>query len=319
MGLAGCGRFASQGGSRDAASSAVASSQQVMGSAGSAASGAAGDGSESDATSHAAGYTVREIDVTNDGQKIYGEAYVPDDAAAGNRVPLVIFSHELGGSHGSWTLFAQMLAGRGYAAYVFDYRSGTAGGNKSDAIDPQSGANVGMSVMTEASDLDAVIRAAQGWDFVDAGSIVLVGASQGGMVAAVEAAAHPDVAKAMILLCPAFNIVDEVHARFASEADVPQTADLMNGWMTVGRNYATDVWDYDVYGTIGAYAGPVLIGHGTADTTVDISYSQRAAQTYPKAEFHAIDGAGHSFAGSDFVTVAGYVQDFLARNAPVGK
>ena len=38
-------------------------------------------------------YSTRELWVQNDGSKIYGIAYVPD---VNEKVPLVIFSHELG-------------------------------------------------------------------------------------------------------------------------------------------------------------------------------------------------------------------------------
>ena len=69
-------------------------------------------------------YTTQEIWVQNGDNRIYGIAYVPD---ADKKVPLVIFSHELGNDHTSGVRYAERLAEAGYAAYVFDFCGGTVG------------------------------------------------------------------------------------------------------------------------------------------------------------------------------------------------
>ena len=74
-------------------------------------------------------YTTQEIWLQNGDNRIYGIAYVPD---ADKKVPLVIFSHELGNDHTSRVRYAERLAEAGYAAYVFDFCGGTVGGNRSD-------------------------------------------------------------------------------------------------------------------------------------------------------------------------------------------
>ena len=56
---------------------------------------------------------------------------------------------------------------------------------------------------------------------------------------------------------------------------------------------------------------PVLILHGDRDTMVDISYSERAAESYPDAEFHVLRGAGHGFYGSNFNTAMEYIWEYL--------
>lgn len=252
-------------------------------------------------------YTTREIWVDNDGQRIYGVAYVPNGASQDSPVPLVILSHGLGATHTMMVPYAQDLAENGYAAYVFDFRGGATSGSQSE------GDTTSMSVMTEASDLEAVMAAAQSWDFVDTSRIVLAGGSQGGMVSAVVAARDPSAVRALVLFYPALSIVDDVHQTFASEDEIPATYSLF-GWMTVGRNYATDVWDYDVFGEIGAYTGPVLIVHGDADNVVPVSYSQRAAQVYQNCELEVIPGAGHGFTGDAYQQSVTYALDFLQRN-----
>ena len=47
-----------------------------------------------------------------------------------------------------------------------------------------------MSVLTEASDLEAVLKSAKTWDFVDPGRIVLLGGSMGGLVTTVAGSRH---------------------------------------------------------------------------------------------------------------------------------
>ena len=250
-------------------------------------------------------YTKREIWCKKGDANIYGIAYVPN---AEERVPLVIFSHELGNSHTSGERYAERLAEAGYAAYVFDFCGGTVGGNKSD------GSNVGMSVMTEASDLEAVLDAATGWDFVDSDRIVLLGGSQGAVVTSVAGARNADKIAGMMLMYPPFTIPDDMHAMFSSRESVPEEFDLFGGWIHVGRNYATDVWDLDCYRNLAEYTGDVLLLHGDRDTTVDISVSRRAAEVTPSCEFHTIAGGGHEFFGPQFEDAIGHILDYMERH-----
>ena len=60
------------------------------------------NGEETMETEERGSYRVEEIWCENNGNHIYGIAYIPDTGE--NRRPLVIFSHELGNSHtaGMW-------------------------------------------------------------------------------------------------------------------------------------------------------------------------------------------------------------------------
>ena len=51
------------------------------------------------------------------------------------------------------------------------------------------------------------------------------------------------------------------------------------------------------YDLIADYTQDVLIIHGTADTVVPLSYSERALEVYQNAELITIEGAGHGFYG----------------------
>lgn len=246
-------------------------------------------------------YHQQEIELENQGQRIYGIAYIPDTQE--NKVPLVICAHGLGGSYRSNAAYAEQLASHGIAAYCFDFRGG--GGSRSE------GDTTEMSVMTEVWDLEVVMEAAPGWDFVDENRIVLLGTSQGGITSAIAAARHTDRVSGLVLMYPAFLVSDAIHEQFDSLEDVPDS--FRFNWITAGRPYAEDMWDYDVYEEIGNYTDKVLLLHGSADSIVPLSYSDRAAEVYEDVEYHVIDGVGHGFNGSAFDEAAGYIFAYLQQ------
>ncbi|MGI6511411.1 MAG: alpha/beta hydrolase family protein [Catenisphaera adipataccumulans] len=255
-------------------------------------------------------YSTRETWVSHDGRQIYGIAYIPDDGRTQH--PLVIFAHELGENHTTGIPYAEHLAACGYAVYVFDFCGGSANGTENQS----DGSSTEMSVRTEVRDLESVLDAARNWDFADPDHIALLGGSQGGFVSAVAAAENTDAVSALILMYPAFVIYDDVHERFSSLDEVPDTFGQWGGWITLGKIYAEDVWDYDPYEHISTYQGPVLILHGDRDTLVDISYGERAAEVYSNAEFHTISDGGHGFYGQPFEDALQYIKDFLAQHMP---
>lgn len=244
-------------------------------------------------------YHQQEIELDNQGQRIYGIAYIPD--TDNEKVPLVVCAHGLGGSYRSNAAYAEQLANHGLAAYCFDFRGG--GGSRSD------GDITEMSVMTEVSDLEVIMEAASEWDFVDENKIVLLGTSQGGITSAIAAARHTDKISSLVLMYPAFLVHDAVHEQFDSLENVPDT--FRFNWITAGRPYAEDMWDYDVYEEIENYTEKVLLMHGSADSIVPISYSDRAAEVYKNVDYYVIDGAGHGFNGGAFDEAVRHIFDYL--------
>lgn len=234
-------------------------------------------------------YDAVEIWCENEEQRIYGICYEPE---TDEKVPLVIFAHELCSTHASGIDYAMELASRGVAAYTLDFRGGSSH-NRSD------GKTTEMSVMTEADDLRAVVVAAKQWDFVDSDKIVVIGASQGGAAASMYAAENEGEIAGLVLLYPAFVISDEIHGQFASFDEVPDEFSFL-GWIRVGRNYVSDIWDYDFYEEMEKYDKPVLILHGNRDYTVGMSYAKQAEQSFPDAELCVLKGAGHGFYGKSF-------------------
>ena len=247
-------------------------------------------------------YQMREIHCEREKLDIYGIAYIPN---TNNKVPLVIFSHEIGSTHSSGTDYARSLASCGIAVYTFDFCGGSYASRSNGAV-------TDMSVMTEAADLESVIDASKTWDFVDTDKIMLLGASQGGMVSSVVATRRADEIAGLMLLYPAFVIQDDMYEMFSSEEDVTERFSLF-GWMTLGRKYATDIWNYDVFGEMKKYTKPVLIIHGNRDGIVPLPYAQRAADSYPNARLVTIDGAGHGFYGNSYRRAITEIYDYIDR------
>lgn len=261
-------------------------------------------GSETENTSTATPltyeYETQELYARRDENQIYGVVYIPQDA--GEKMPTVIFSHGFGGNYQVGTQYAEALAAKGYVVYCFDFCGGSPG-SRSD------GSTMKMSVFTEQADLEAVIDMMQKQPFVDSKNIFLMGTSMGGAVSAITAAAHEDEIQGAILLYPAFVLVDDAKEQFDSTADIPDTYYHM--WMTVGRVFAEDLLDYDIYGATSAYKKDVLLIHGDADGIVPLSYSEKAVETYDSARLEVLPGAGHGFSGEDARQAIDWILEYL--------
>lgn len=118
-----------------------------------------------------------------------------------------------------------------------------------------------------------------------------------------------DEIQGAILLYPAFILVDDAKEQFDSTADIPDTYYLM--WMTVGRIFAEDLLEYDIYGAISAYKKDVLLIHGDADGIVPLSYSEKAAWVYDSARLEVLPGAGHGFSGGDARKAIDWILEYL--------
>lgn len=247
-------------------------------------------------------YNIKEIWCNNNGKRIYGQAYIPKNK---DKVPLIIFSHELCATHFREIPYAQEFAAKGIAVYIFDFCGGSIR-SKSDGKTTQ------MSVMTEVSDLETILNEAKNWNFVNPDKIILLGASQGGVASSITAARHADKIAGLILMYPAFLIHDTVHEIFPDKNidELPETFSFL-GWIDVGKNYAEDVWDYDLYSEIGKYDKRVLLMHGDKDSLVPVAYSQKAYEMYKECDFFIIKDADHGFRENSFNEAVKHIYDYL--------
>ena len=248
-------------------------------------------------------YEVREIWCENNGKRIYGEAYIP---VTDGRSPLVIHSHGLGSNHEAGASYGKKYAKRGIAVYAFDFPGGSNENNENRS----DGTNTEMSVMTEVSDVTAILNAAKTWDFVDTDRIFLQGGSQGGLVTAIAGIRHQDEIAGLILHYPAFAMPDFIRSRYASEP-IPDEFEVAG--MTLGRIFAEDLMSYDVREDVPNFKKPVLIIQGGDDKIVLPSVTAAVGELYPDCEYRIIDGAAHGFSGEAHDEATKYALDFIYR------
>lgn len=216
------------------------------------------------------GYSSEVHWCKNGEMNIYGRFYYPADFDANQTYPTVVMSHGLSSTsmlteRAKWP---QTFAAQGYVVYTFDF----CGGSRNSLSD---GDYMQMSVMTEVSDLNAILDFVKEQPFIDAGHLFLLGQSQGGLVSALVAAKRPDEVKAMILVYPGLCIVDDLH-EFVPDISAVTGDTVETAMGTLGACYAKDVYDLDVMSEIAGYTGDVLIIHGLNDKTVPLEGSIEA-------------------------------------------
>lgn len=233
--------------------------------------------------------------------EIRGTVFVPSGQTD---VPIAIICHEFMTNRLFSYPYAMALAKSGYAAFCFDFCGG-------GVVCSSDGDSRDMSVLTEIEDLRSVIAFAKEQCYTSDKSLLLMGCSQGGLVAALTAAELPEEIGGLILQYPALSIPDDARKGemlwMSFDPDnVPE--EMRSGPMQIGKQYATDVMDMDTLPTITRYTGKVLILHGDRDTLVNISGSQKAAEAYEAAgadvRFQIIPCGKHIFRSPKHIKMA---------------
>ena len=253
---------------------------------------------------------TEDISVSHDGRNLYGYLVAPGNYKDIS-LPLIIVSHGYNSNADVSSKFATLAAQRGYMVYSFDFYGG---GNSTRSGDPDM---LDMSALTEKADLNAVLDYWKSQKTVDSSHIYLAGISHGALISTLVAAERAQDIAAMVLFAPAFHVTDLVkqgmqELGYTDISQVPDTVSYKDH--TVGKRYIADALTLDIPTAQRAYAEPVLIIHGTADTVVPYSYSETAQKTYPHAQLMSIDGADHS--KSDFVSVGTLLKldEFMKKN-----
>lgn len=219
--------------------------------------------------------------IKDNGQKIIGEAFIPDKTG---KYPTVIFSHGFGSNYREFIHHGEGFNEEGLAVIFFDF----CGGGLESLSD---GKMTEMTPLTEVEDLECVLSETKKLPYVDCDRLSLQGESMGGFVSAIVASEHPEI-KSLVLWYPAFVIPDDSKKRFAAGENVCFGMEL-------SPKFNTDTMDLDIYGIIAGYKGPVHIIHGDEDPVVPISYSYKAVEAYDDAKLTVIKGAGHGYGGED--------------------
>ncbi|MDO4855448.1 MAG: alpha/beta fold hydrolase [Limosilactobacillus gorillae] len=183
---------------------------------------------------------------------------------------------------------AHRLNAQGLATLRFDF----AGCGHSD------GRFLDMTVFSEILDGMKIIEYAR--QRVGAKEIILVGHSQGGVVASMLAAYFRDVITKLVLLAPAATLKDDALIGTCQGTNydpkhIPATVNV--GGFAVGGDYFRTAQLLPIYETAQHFAGPVLMIHGLADTVVDPRASQKYNIMYQNGTIHFIKGASHQLNG----------------------
>lgn len=238
--------------------------------------------------------------IRNGERTIFGVLSRP--AEGKKKQPVAIIAHGFNGNHVYGKNYFEALNSIGYQCYTFDFPCGS--------IHNQSDTNtMNMSVKDEQSDLQAIVKHFRSQPDVDASHIVLIGESQGGLVAAMTAAENPKEISKLVLVFPALCIPDNWNARYPRLEEIPDTTRLWN--VPMGRRFFAEIHDMKPYEEIGKYKKPVLIVHGDVDPIVPIDYSRRAVEVYKKATLRTIPNAGHGFKPNELQQSLEWIKEFL--------
>lgn len=246
--------------------------------------------------------TEKELSIKHGSHQIYGVLSTPDNGE--KKHPIVIVAHGFNGSYHFGYNYFNMLNELGYMCYTFDF---PCGGLRSRTDNN----TMNMSVLDEQKALEAIVRYFKSRPDVDKKNIVLLGESQGGLIAALTAASMRKDIRKLILEYPALCIPDNWNDRYPQESDIPDTTTIWQ--VPIGRRFFTEIRNMDPYKTVEEYRRPVLIVHGDADQVVPIDYSRRAVKQYRKARLVEIPNAGHGFEGKDFDWCLECVRQFLTQ------
>ena len=248
-----------------------------------------------------------DYSVSYDDKQLYGKITAPRDYKS-KKLPIIVIAHGFNNTLEQYEMYSQLLAKQGYLVYSFDFY----GGSRQSKSGGQDMLN--MSVKTELTDLTRVMEKLRSEAFVDKSKMSLFGASQGGVVASLYAAAYPDRVHKLMLIFPAFVLFDDVKATYheLGSPDFDQLPDsLTHRNTTLGKIYLIDALDIDIQAEQAKITAPTLIIHGTDDTVVPYQYAVEASQTIPNAELVTVEGGEHRIDETFAITAAPAIQKFL--------
>ena len=248
-----------------------------------------------------------EYSISYDDKQLYGKITAPRDYKS-KKLPTIVIAHGFNNTLEQYEMYSQLLAKQGYLVYSFDFY----GGSRQSESGGQDMLN--MSVKTELTDLTQVMEKLRSETFVDKSKMSLFGASQGGVVASLYAAAYPDRVHKLMLIFPAFVLFDDVQETYRQlgSPDLNQLPDsLTHRNATLGKIYLIDALNIDIQAEQTKITAPTLIIHGTDDAVVPYQYAVEASQTIPNAELVTVEGGKHRIDERFAITAAPAIQKFL--------
>ena len=219
--------------------------------------------------------------IHNQGQKMFGNLYLPQEAA-----PCVLISHGLESSKDGdkWLVLSPRLYDAGFACLRFSYRGCGEGEEKSE------GEFEDTTLTGRISDYKAAIAFLHQAG-IDNTRLGVIGSSFGGMVAL---AASDDRIRAMITLATPFSFPSSSEPGLKHSKDKDYFELKSGKRLRVG--FFEDLTKYSIGDEVKKIHCPLLIIHGTMDDVVPVEH---AHQLYRHANepkrLEIIEGANHGF------------------------
>lgn len=240
--------------------------------------------------------------------RLHGVVMTPDNLKD-KKIPTVVIFHGFTGNKFETTLnnVADSLLVHGIASVRFDFN----GHGESD------GKFVDMSIDNELEDARRIYQYTSNLPFV--GKIGFMGHSQGGVITILlSSELGKKEVKAITLMAPAVIIHDNMlqgsfFGTFFNPLNVPEKLDLFDGKITIGRDYILSGQRIQPFREAQNYKGKVCLIHGTGDTAVPYSYSERLHEIYKKSALQIIPGADHTFTGIENIP-AHYIAVWMEYN-----
>lgn len=241
-----------------------------------------------------------ELWVKNDSRNIFG---ILNHQQGTGKHPLAIIVHGFNGTHDGGLNYFDTFSSLGYMCYTFDFPNGS--------VNSRSGNNtMEMSVLDEQHDLEAIVRFFKTREDVDSSRIVLVGESQGGLVAALVAAYNPKDISRLILVYPAISLGHSNDTR--PMESMPDTTRIWG--VPLGKRFYQELREIHSFDVIGRYEKPVLIIQGDADNVVPLQSTRTTLSKYKDAQLHVIHGGGHGFNQEQMKESFEHIRNFIRQD-----
>lgn len=227
---------------------------------------------------------MKHVEITNKGGHILrGYLTMPENFCH----TLVVFYHGFTGNktehNGYFRDLARLLEKDGLASLRMDfYGNGESDGTFAD-----------FTFDTMYSDAEMMLD--YGRNLPGVKKIVVLGYSMGGNVAGQMCARHPDLIDGAILWSPGGTIAEHIAYDFEISPKLENgNANHRNFEISMAMYESTSRYK-NSYEGVEKFTKPVLVIHGRADQVVNYLLGARYAETFPDAQLHIIDGAGHGY------------------------
>lgn len=250
------------------------------------------------------GLRQMKIAFKRDGLTLRGDLIIPSAAAAN----LVILLHGFAGDMGynSDSLIYQLAKHfnqAGLATLRFDFN----GHGKSD------GSFENMTVFNEIADAKAALDYVRNIPQIK--EIMLLGHSQGGVVASMLAGYYPDLIQKLALLAPAASLKTDAQKGVLQGAtyDPKHIPDLLTTIKEkqVGGFYLRIAQSLPIFEVSQNFQKPVCLIHGTNDQVVSPTVAKTYDKVYPNSTLNLLPGADHGLTGKIRPKVLELTTDFF--------